>query len=321
MVLDNTEGNDNVPESIRISGSLIIEDTRIGSGRVGVKDSDDALKYEKKRSELQSLTFEAFDEALRSAGKTPGRELYEKLGLFNGSAFYTNLALLLSDQCMHTIKVSIFEGNSKTRFLDHTEFSGSVISQYLQVGEYVTSRCAKYYPPDALREALANAVVHRNYAYSGSILVNIYAERIEFLSIGGLIGELTPSDILAGMSQPRNTLLAHVFSLCTGTGACGNGLELIAEPYRSAAMRPSVCVSDNVFKLSLPSLISSSFELSDHEKNVMSFVLENTCITRKQTQELLGVSQTMAGRVLSRLVSLGHIKMIGKTVSCKYIVA
>lgn len=42
------------------------------------------------------------------------------------------------------------------------------------------------YPPEAIREALLKGIViHRDYDYSGSIIINIYEDRIEFVSIGG----------------------------------------------------------------------------------------------------------------------------------------
>ena len=62
------------------------------------------------------------------------------------------------------------------------------------------------YPEEALREALLNAVVHRDYDYSGSIIINIYDDRMEFISLGGLVKGLTLLDIKGGVSQPRNAV-------------------------------------------------------------------------------------------------------------------
>ena len=42
-------------------------------------------------------------------------------------------------------------------------------------------------PEEALREALLNALVHRAYSFSGSIIINVNDERMEFISIGGLL--------------------------------------------------------------------------------------------------------------------------------------
>lgn len=46
------------------------------------------------------------------------------------------------------------------------------------------------YPEDAIRESLLNSIVHRDYSFSGSNLVNVYEDRIEFVSLGGLVSGL-----------------------------------------------------------------------------------------------------------------------------------
>lgn len=43
------------------------------------------------------------------------------------------------------------------------------------------------YPEDALREALLNLMVHRDYGFQASALISIYEDRIEFVSVGGLV--------------------------------------------------------------------------------------------------------------------------------------
>ncbi len=50
------------------------------------------------------------------------------------------------------------------------------------------------YPEDAIRESLLNSMVHRDYSFSGSNLVNVYEDRIEFVSLGGLVSGLGVSD-------------------------------------------------------------------------------------------------------------------------------
>lgn len=53
--------------------------------------------------------------------------------------------------------------------------------------------------------------MHRDYSYSASTLVNIYDDRIEFASIGGLMSGISLNDILLGLSICRNPKLANVF--------------------------------------------------------------------------------------------------------------
>ncbi len=69
-----------------------------------------------------------------------------------------------------------------------------------------------------------NSIVHRDYSFSGSILINIFDDRIEFVSIGGLVKGISLSDITLGVSQPRNEKLAAVFYRLGLIEAYGNGI-------------------------------------------------------------------------------------------------
>lgn len=67
------------------------------------------------------------------------------------------------------------------------------------------------YPPEAIRETLLNAIVHRDYSFSGATLISIFENRIEFVTIGGLVKGITLSDVELGVSVLRNQYLANVF--------------------------------------------------------------------------------------------------------------
>ena len=54
------------------------------------------------------------------------------------------------------------------------------------------------YPEVAVREALLNCLVHRDYGYSSSILISMYEDRLEFTSIGGLVTGVTLEDVMMG---------------------------------------------------------------------------------------------------------------------------
>lgn len=145
------------------------------------------------------------------------------LGLLNTDGIYTNLGFLLSEQCTHTVKAAVFEGRDQSVFRDRQEFSGSLLGQLNSVYDYIDRRNhvrstfdklrridERDYPEVAIREALLNSLVHRDYSYSASTLVN-YDDRIEFTSINGLMGGISLNDILLGLSICRNPKLANVF--------------------------------------------------------------------------------------------------------------
>ncbi len=113
------------------------------------------------------------------------------------------------------------------------------------------------YPEDALREALLNALVHRDYSYSGSIIINVNDSCIEFISIGGLSPGLSADDIRNGISHPRNRKLAEIFHRLRLIESYGTGIRKIYALYKECAVQPRIEVTTNTFKMVLPNMNAS----------------------------------------------------------------
>ena len=160
-----------------------------------IKDSD-GDEYEKLRSIEQELTFTAAAKAFKKYGVDFSPEKYLQLGMTqHGNGIYTNLALILSDQCAHTTKVAVYADDADTVFKDSKEFCGSIFDQlentfdYLKLIDGNSSSIVglerverQAYPLEALREALMNALIHRDYGFSGSIIINVNKKEMEFIS-------------------------------------------------------------------------------------------------------------------------------------------
>ena len=97
--------------------------------------------------------------------------------------------------------------------------------------EKLTRIDTRDYPEIAVREALLNLLVHRDYAYSASALISMYKDRIEFVSIGGLVPGIELEDVMAGISVCRNQELANVFYRLHLIEAYGTGLGKILRAY------------------------------------------------------------------------------------------
>lgn len=108
------------------------------------------------------------------------------------------------------------------------------------------------YPEEALREALLNAMFHRDYSFSGSIIINVNDLGMEFISIGGLLPGLSVEDIRSGISQPRNRKLAEIFHRLKLIESYGTGIRRIYQLYRDHPVQPRIEVTPNAFKLVLP---------------------------------------------------------------------
>ena len=305
-----------------------------------IKESDGDV-FEDMRSMEQSLTFHTAEKMFKKYKVEFSEEKYRVLGITDGSkSLYTNLALILSDQCMHTTKVAVFGNDSNTEFRDSKEFTGSVFEQLEDTFAYLML-CNKTvatfkglerversdYPQEAIREALLNAIVHRDYSFSGSIIINVNDNETEFISIGGLVPGLSPEDIRSGISQPRNKKLADVFHRLHLIESYGTGIRRIYNFYSNCATQPRIEVTANTFKIVLPNMNNNHVKeaktttvvITPQMQTVLDFIEENGQITDCEVQELLEIKHTRAYTLMKKMEKDGLIAVVGRGSSKKYV--
>ena len=297
--------------------------------------------FESCRSMNQELTFKEFTAQMEARSIAIGSAQMKTLKLIGEDGLYTNLALLLSDQCVHTIKAAVFEGTIQNEFKDRREFSGSLFCQMNEAYDYIDFRNQNHstfsklrridrrdYPEEAVREALLNLLVHREYSFRASSFISIYADRIEFTSIGGLISGMTLQDVMMGISVCRNAKLANVFYRLELIEAYGTGIRKIMEAYEGSARKPKIEVTENAFKITIPNRNISNAsdeetedqkESVEQEKRVMKLAKERGFVSRKEIERLLGISQSTGGRLLKKMVAAGQIVQIGKGKNTHYV--
>jgi ATP-dependent DNA helicase RecG len=305
--------------------------------RTMIKDSDGDM-FENMRSIEQGLTFEEAKRAFVKYNIEFSENKYRALGITLPSEnIFTNLALIVSDQCKHTIKIAVFADEANTQFRDSKEFGGSIFSQLDDAYDYL-SLCNKTassfkgleriekkdYPEAALREALLNAIVHRDYSFSGSIIINVNDKQIEFISIGGLLPGLSPDDIKSGISQPRNNKLAEIFHRLRLIESYGTGIRKIYSLYEKCSEQPRIEVTTNTFKIILPNMnVFSNTEETDitpQMQTIMDYIKENGSITDIKIQELLGLKKTRAFNLAKQMREMGIIKAVGRGIDKIYII-
>lgn len=310
-----------------------------------IKDSDGDV-FEEMRTVTQELTFDEAEDTFKRYKVDFSEEKYIALGLRNiHDEQYTNLATILSDQCQHTTKIAVFSDETNTAFKDAKEFGGSIFKQLDDSYSYLMlcNRTAATfkglervelsdYPEDALREALLNALVHRDYSYSGSIIINVNDSCIEFISIGGLLPGLSAEDIRSGISQPRNRKLAEIFHRLRLIESYGTGIRKIYALYKDCSRQPRIEVTPNTFKLVLPNMNVSGIiaestpekikntpvAITPQMKTVIDYMKEYGEMTEKELQELLSIKKTRAYLLTRQMNEYGLIDIIGKGASKKY---
>lgn len=312
-----------------------------------IKDTD-GDQFEDMRTMEQELTFEEAANAFKHYGVEFSEDKFITLGLRNlHDDHYTNLALLLSDQCKHTVKVAVFADEDKTIFKDAKEFEGSIFRQLDDTYSYLLlcnrtmstfqglNRIEKKdYPEEALREALLNAMVHRDYSFSGSIIININDSEIEFISIGGLLPGLSVEDIRSGISQPRNRKLAEIFHRLKLIESYGTGIRRIYKLYENNSVKPHIEVTPNAFKLILPNTnYKNIIKVVEHIKEekklktskitpqmkvVIDYLSEYGEIGEEELQELLNVKRTRAYIIARQMIEQGLIECSGRGANKRY---
>lgn len=295
-----------------------------------IRDTD-GDNFEELRSLNQNLDFDFLKKEFEDANIKLEHSQMRTFNIIDEDGLYTNLGLLLSEQCPHTIKTAVFEGSTKEIFKDRFEFSGSLLKQMKDVYSFLNRynrtnseitglkrTDTREYPEIALREALLNSIVHKEYSYSSSTLISVFDDKIEIVTIGGLTKGLSEDDIMLGVSILRNRNLANIFYRLKLIEAYGTGIPKIIESYNEYNVKPKIEISSNAFKITLPNTLKeksiSKLEknLSDKEYLIVNMLKENEYIKRTDIEKNLSISSSMAIKLLRNMVDNSIIEKLGK---------
>lgn len=255
---------------------------------------------------------------------------------------YTNLGLLLSDQCPYTVTISFFNDSNCTDLLKNLIFNGSILKQYYDVITQLSQENNEFQwihdlilqkdagcSSDPFSEVLLNALIHRDYSIDSSIRIDINRDQLIVLSPGGLLYNLTKEDLFLGISQPRNKQLSAFFKDFQLVQNCGSGLRKIFRAFENQPVRPSIDISANAFKITLPGAISetkdkedsillkktendNSASITPQMQMLLDYLHQNPQISEDDLQTLLGIKRTRAYLVARQMLENGLIKKHGR---------
>lgn len=170
----------------------------------------------------------------------------------DGNIYPTNAFNLLTKNNFRFAKIqcAVFKGNDRVVFIDKRVYEGSLYEQIEEAFNFVLRnihlgakieglyRKEQYeLPPEALREAIINAVCHRNYMLSSCIQVAIFDDRVEITSPGALYGSMRVELLQSGRSQIRNHAIADIFSRMGIIEQWGTGVKRIFDYCREYGVR------------------------------------------------------------------------------------
>ena len=163
------------------------------------------------------------------------------------------------------VTCAVFQGNTKTHILDRKEFHGNLYAIYQEVMAYFQAKLNSALiphavgrderlelPESALREALVNAIAHRDYRSTANVQVYIFQDRVEIVTPGGLPAGMQEED-LGSKSVPRNPLLFSMLYRMKLVEQIGSGIRRIHDACQEHGVaEPSFQVSPDWLTVTFP---------------------------------------------------------------------
>jgi len=212
------------------------------------------------------------------------------LRLINRDSEVTNACVWLLAKNIQDFNISadvsctLFMGTTKVHILDQRDFQSDIYSMINSTVAWILSKinveyiieklqreeCPEF-PEAAIREAIVNAFVHRNYRSSGNIQVYVFSDRLEIVSPGGLPTGMTESD-LGISSVPRNPLLFSILHRMDAVERIGSGIHRIRVLCREYKIdEPKFTITENfvivTFFRSQSSRSKQELSFSGHESS------------------------------------------------------
>lgn len=265
------------------------------------------------------------------------RAILEKLNLFEGSKIKRAMILLFGEnpQKFHPgayLKIGKFLTETEIQTTDMVE--GNLFQQLENTLEtlrtkYLISnikfegihrRDILEYPYEALREAIINALIHRDYIGTSAIQIRVYNDRLVIMNEGKLPPEVPVEKLKTEhLSKPRNSLLAKAFYLAGFIESWGRGtIKIVENCLQQGLPEPDFIEEYGVMKVvfykdKFTAENLKKLGISARQIKAVMYVKEKGKITNNEYQALNIISKKTATRDMNFLVEKGIFEKVGIT--------
>ena len=238
------------------------------------------------------------------------------------------------------IRCARFKGTTAVDFIDMKLIDGTIIDQVEGAENFVLSHIKKAakivmfkreevweYPPNALREAIVNAVCHRDYSLSGNVKISVFDDKIEISSPGHLPSPLTPAMLRKKHdSIPRNALVANNFFLIKNIEQWGKGTNKIIQWCLEHGLKEPdfeeiggsfevvFYAPEDILKL-VPEegkIDLKGLGLNERQISILTdMVNKNMRTTIREYSKVFKISEKTAKRDMKKLLGTGYVKKVG----------
>ena len=285
-------------------------------------------------SPRQDLTFAQLKIYYLERGLELNKQFANSLELLTPDGKYNYIGYLLADENGVSVKVAKYAGKDKVDLIENEEYGycslikatnyvleKMKIENVTKVKVTSTKRIEKnLIEPVPMREALINAVVHNDFSREIPPVFEIFSDRMEFTSYGGLIQGQSCEDFFSCSSMPRNRELMRVFKDVGLVEQLGSGMSRILKAYDRNIFE----ISEHFIKVVFPfskedeENIANEKETGDEigddngdEVMILQILEKEPNITAKKISEKIGFSTRKVSRLIKKLRESGNIIRIG----------
>ncbi|MEO1816409.1 MAG: RNA-binding domain-containing protein [Acetobacterium sp.] len=305
------------------------------------------LTFEMMKSEDQELSFSVLNRQLKNRLNLSNitEDLLITLEL-KVKDQYNNAAALLSDNNpikYSTLQLIAYNGTGVTEIKDRQTLANQSILQHFDrgidfyhkhinqaefiKGAYRETRAGV--PLVAYREALANLIVHRDYSKNAELRVEIFADRIEIISPGGLPIGINEEEYISGrISVPRNRIIADIFLRLHIIEKLATGIRRIKEYYQNYPVEPGLHIYENSISVMLPNVdqknqgdllkIKYMDQLTFNEQKIVQLLEKNEVMTRREIEQALNLQKSQTNEILNQLKGYHLLIQVGSGRSTAY---
>lgn len=295
---------------------------------------DRNLTFDQLPCKKEDLTFPTLEKLLQKkiGLETLGKDTMTTFDLYDKSYGYTNAGLLFSSE-------NSFPGVDIVRFgTDHNEILARRTLEKQSVLDIYNDACDLFFlfysseriegmertvslriPEVAFREALANALVHRDWSIGNArIQIAMLEDRIEIISPGGFPENMNETLYFQDFySVPRNPHIAYVFLRLGLIERFGTGVRRILNSYQNEIVKPSFHAAENTISVTLP-VVNQLTDLSPDQQKIYLFLMEKKFAGRQAIEDHCGFSRSKTTNLLNQLMAAHIIGRTGNSRSVEY---
>lgn len=291
------------------------------------------LSFEEIDSGEDDLLFEELTSKLKEKLELSvvSEDVLRTLGFFTKNRKYNNAAALLADKnSFYGIDIARF-GNSINEIMDREIICGvsilkqydtaiHMIQRYYQYEEIsgIERKTVQLIPENAYREAVANALIHRDWSMNAHIRIAMFPDRIEIKSPGSLPKGLTVQEYENGeISCLRNPILGNVFFRLKYIEMFGTGVTRIKHAYNEARIKPKFAITDNVISVILP-VLSDKYNVTNDEEKIIKALESGMQLSSTEIAKITGFTKSKTLRLVEVLKEKDYVRVLGKGRGTKY---